>query len=123
MKKDKLEHIFELQRSYDDYIDKLRNLKRYEDLNEWMEKMVLAMYEELAEIQREIPWKWWKNQTDIDREKILEEFIDFLHFYVSSMLFLGFTADDVYKCYVKKNKINFERQTDGGAYDHRKKKT
>ena len=41
------------------------------------------------------------------------EVVDLFHFLVSLAQALGMTAEDVYDAYVKKNKVNHERQESG----------
>jgi dimeric dUTPase (all-alpha-NTP-PPase superfamily) len=39
--------------------------------------------------------------------------VDLFHFLISLAQTLGMSADDVYQAYVKKNKVNHERQDSG----------
>lgn len=106
--RDRLEHIFELQRRFDSDLASRRGLDY--DLGTWVQKEVLAMVAELAELLDEVNFKWWKNPKPIDRERVKEELIDLLHFFVSTCLKAGLSAEDVYRAYLAKNEENFRRQ-------------
>ena len=113
---DMLEHIFKEQKELNEYLDEKRDINRVND-PEWVLNYVIAMNEELAEVQRNLPWKWWKNESEIDREETLEELVDLLHFWVSAVQQLGYGADDVYNAYIDKNQENQDRQTRDGEYN------
>ncbi len=113
---DMLETIFKEQKELNEYLDEKRDINRTND-PEWVLNYVIAMNEELAEVQRNLPWKWWKNENEVDREETLEELVDLLHFWVSAVQQLGYGADDVYNAYIDKNQENQERQTRDGEYN------
>jgi len=51
---------------------------------ETLDKKILALLVEVGEFANEIkPFKYWKKDKSIDREKILEEFVDGIHFFIS----------------------------------------
>jgi len=106
---DKLEHIFKLQEEFDNALVKNRNLDNFSK-EEWIQKEVLAIISELAELLNEVNFKWWKNPKQIDEKAIREELVDILHFFVSMCLKMNMTADDLYKEYLTKNEENFKRQ-------------
>lgn len=113
---DMLETIFKEQKELNRYLDEKRDINRVND-PEWVLNYVIAMNEELAEVQRNLPWKWWKNESEVDKEETLEELVDLLHFWVSAVQQLGYGADDVYNAYIDKNQENQERQTRDGEYN------
>ncbi len=113
--KDMLKSIFEEQSKLNNYLDEKREINRDDDL-EWMINYVLAMNEELSEIQRNLPWKWWKNEEKLDRKETLEELVDLLHFWISAIQQLGYNSEDVFKAYMDKNEENQERQKRKGEY-------
>lgn len=113
---DKLEHIFELQKGFQDKIKRERHLEDI-PMTEWLQKQTLAMISELSELLEEVNFKWWKNSHELDQHNINEELSDILHFFVSMCLEAGMTADDLYQVYVGKNKENFNRQ-DGKSAKH-----
>ena len=112
---DKLEHIFELQKGFQDKLRRERNLDFTPE--EWIQKQTLAMISELAELLEEVNFKWWKNPHELNNANIREELSDILHFFISMCLEAGMTADDLYNVYVGKNKENHARQ-DGTSQKH-----
>lgn len=105
---DRLEHIFELQARFDRDLAVRRGLDF--DLSTWVQKEILAIVSELGELLDEVNFKWWKNPRPVDPDRLREEMVDILHFFVSICLKAGFTADDIYRAYLAKNEENFRRQ-------------
>lgn len=105
---DKLDHIFELQRRFDEELARRRNLDF--DVSTWVQKEVLAIISELGELLDEVNFKWWKNPKVLDREAIKEEVVDILHFFVSICLKLGITPEELHQAYMAKNEENARRQ-------------
>lgn len=110
---DKLEEIFQLQKTLNERIGvKLDNLDEAEQ-TEWLLKYVRAMQQELAELVDSVPWKWWAKYQEFDAQNAKVEIIDMFHFLISAAQVFGLSADDVYQSYLKKNKVNMERQESG----------
>lgn len=105
---DKLEAVFALQASLDGDIAARRALSYPKDV--WIQKEVLAMISELAEVLDEVNFKWWKNPRPVDDDRLKDELVDVLHFFVSMCLKSGMDADELFKRYCEKNKENFDRQ-------------
>ena len=105
---DKLEKIFEMQKLLDDDIAARRNLDFTTE--EWMQKEVLAMLNELSEVLDEVNFKWWKNKKPLDTDALRGELVDILHFFVSMCIRSGMDADELFARYIEKNKENFDRQ-------------
>ena len=105
---DKLDVIFELQKKLDTDIQTRRNLDY--SAEEWIQKDVLAMVSELAELLDEVNFKWGKNKKPIDEEALHGELVDILHFFVSMCIRSGMDADKLFEGYTAKNKENFDRQ-------------
>ncbi len=106
---DKLETIFAMQKALNDDIRARRNLTGFTD-EEWIQKQVLAMLSELAELLDEVNFKWWKNPKPVDANAVREELTDILHFFVSMCLSAGMDADDLFARYAGKNAENYRRQ-------------
>ncbi len=104
-----LETIFKMQNELDEDIKKKRGL---EDISseEWIQKKVLAMLSELAELLDEVNFKWWKNPKEVNKAYVKEELVDVLHFFVSMCLSAGMSAEELFEIYISKNKENFDRQ-------------
>jgi len=89
----------------------------------WIQKEVLAIISELSEILDEVNFKWWKDPTEISHERLKEEIVDVLHFFVSMCLKAGIGPEELYQAYVAKNQENFSRQkgeTDREGYAWKK---
>ncbi len=113
MSKDMLREIFRLQEQFDAQVVEHRNLDYSPDV--WIQKEVLAIISELSEILDEVNFKWWKDPKEINQERLTEEIVDVLHFFVSMCLKAGIGPDELYEAYISKNKENFSRQE--GATD------
>ena len=106
---DKLEVIFEYQRRFDTELAERRGLTDI-PMEQWIQKETLAMISELAELIDEVNFKWWKNPKPVDEDKVKDELVDILHFFVSMCLKTGMSAEELHQRYLDKNKENFARQ-------------
>lgn len=110
---DKLAQIFEMQEDLNSRIGvNLRDLNE-EEATKWVLNYTRAMQQELAELIDSVPWKWWAKYQDFDQQNARVEVVDLFHFLVSLAQTLGMSADDVFEAYVKKNKVNHDRQESG----------
>ena len=105
---DKLDTIFEYQGKFDRELAERRNLSY--SMEEWIQKETLAMMSELAELIDEVNFKWWKNPKEVEKDKVKEELVDILHFFVSMCIKTGMDGEELYRRYLDKNKENFDRQ-------------
>ncbi len=106
---DKLDVIFGLQKKLDTEIVETRGLDGISK-DEWVQKEVLAMLSELAELLAEVNFKWWKNPKEINYDNVKDEIVDIVHFIASTSLKVGMDADEMYERYINKNEENFKRQ-------------
>lgn len=106
---DKLDVIFEYQRRFDTELAEKRGLTDI-SMEQWIQRETLAMLSELAELIDEVNFKWWKNPKPIDEDKVKDELVDILHFFVSMCLKTGMSAGELHQRYLDKNKENFARQ-------------
>lgn len=106
---DKLDTIFALQAELDSDIREKHGLDGYTQ-DEWVQKKMLALIAELAEVLDEINYKWWKKPKPVDKAALFEELADVLHFYVGMCIDAGMTADELFDIYTKKNRENHLRQ-------------
>ena len=109
-KPDRLEAIFEMQRSF---AESVRSGKYPGDTEARISVLCTAIIQEAVELQRTTNWKWWKKPTTFDEGHAREELVDILHFVIQVALELGLTPDDILAEYRRKNKINRERQRTG----------
>ena len=110
---DKLENIFELQEVLNRRIGVNMDELNDEDRTKWILNYVRAMQQELAELTDSVPWKWWAKYQEFDKQNARVEVVDLFHFLISLAQVLGMSADDVYDAYLKKNKVNHQRQDSG----------
>ena len=169
--KEKLLEMLKMQHEYNQLVFKEHGSDKYT-----FENLEHALFDELGELNHELKatWCWWKHtQKPVDREKLLEEYVDCIHFGLCLLLKkytnekklrhavnqiaklntirdelidlmnlplifyyndvaspidkpyirfhyllclghkLGFTFDEIYEAYVKKNNINRERLKKG----------
>lgn len=106
---DRLDKIFEMQKSLNDEIVETRGLSKG-PTDEWIQRQILAMISELAEVMDEVNFKWWKNKKPINSDNLKEEIVDVFHFFVSMCLTAGMDAEELYQRYLAKNAENFNRQ-------------
>ena len=106
---DKLDQIFERQSAFDEELKRLRKLDGIE-MERWIQMETLAMLSELSELIDEVNFKWWKAKKPVDPNRVKEELVDILHFFVSMCLKSGMDADELCERYLRKNQENFDRQ-------------
>ena len=106
---DKLENIFKYQNMFDTELLQRRELQDI-PMEWWIQKETLAILSELAELIDEVNFKWWKNEKPVDKDKVKDELVDILHFFVSMCLKTGMDAGELHKRYLNKNSENFARQ-------------
>ena len=110
---DKLDKIFGLQEQLNKKIGVEMGGMSDEQKTEWILNYIRAMQQELAELTDSVPWKWWAKYQEFDKQNAKVEIIDLFHFLISMAQVMGMTADDVHEAYLKKNKVNHDRQKSG----------
>ena len=113
--KDMLTHLFEMQTQLNRRIGVECENMSEEDQQKWLLNYCRAMSQEIAELTDSVPWKWWAKYQKFDRQNARVEVVDLLHFLISLAQVLGMSAEDIYKMYLAKNKVNFQRQESGYA--------
>ena len=111
--KDMLTHIFEMQAQLNLRIGVNCANMSEEDQQKWLLNYCRAMSQEIAELTDSVPWKWWAKYQTFDKQNARIEVVDLFHFLISLAQVLGMSAEDVYKMYLAKNKVNFQRQDSG----------
>ena len=112
---DKLEMMWAMQQELNRRIGQDTDAMSDEQRVEWVLNYARALGQELAELVDSVPWKWWAKYQRFDRQNVKVEIVDIFHFLISLAQTAGLTADDVFEAYMKKNKVNFERQDAGYA--------
>ena len=110
---DKMDEIFDLQEKLNSRIGVNMNELNDDDRVKWILNYIRAMQQELAELTDSVPWKWWAKYQEFDQQNARVEIVDLFHFLISLAQVMGMTADDVYDAYLKKNKVNHNRQDSG----------
>lgn len=109
----KLEELFRMQTSLNDRIGaKLENLGE-EQAKYWVLNFSRAMQHELTELEDCYPWKWWANYQKTDIQNARVEVVDLWHFLICLTIAVGMSPEDLFQAYIKKNKVNLDRQNSG----------
>lgn len=77
---------------------------------------VLKGVEEIFECLTHLKgWKSHRLNPDMsfDREAFLEEFVDALNYFMSALIMMGVTPDELFDAFVKKDKIIHDRISNG----------
>jgi len=111
---DKLEEIYELQKSFTERFFKEKQNLTLEDVRndksrlvKWNKEYILALIAEATEVLNEVDWKMHKHMdlpTDA-RERLLEESIDVMKFLLGLMIVNGFSLDDIYNMFKSKSQV------------------
>lgn len=114
---DMLSQIVEKQIKFQEFLEvKLpvltRDIRSKENFNNLMYQL-LAMFDEVAEALRCIPWKPWKKKQMFHIGSFKEELMDIFHFLINCCIYVGMSSEDIFDEFMRKNKINWERQQSG----------
>lgn len=107
---DKLDDLFVkqrmLQEKFENDLDGMSNSVR----QQYTKDNVLGLLDETHEILREVNWKnWKKTKKDVDVDRLKEELADAFHFFINLCLAWGFSAEEIYEAYLKKNDVIVQR--------------
>lgn len=73
-----------------------------------------AAVQELAELREEFSWKpWAMDRPFYDRDRILAEAVDCLHFIGNILSGIGVTDEELWEAYRRKQQINRDRVASG----------
>ena len=122
--RDKLEAIVDLQRVIAERFHRLDTMT-VEEKEKATAEYLTAIIAEVGEIlngddingvkgQGAIRWKSWKKTVQpADPNYVKTELIDILHFTLEMLLIWGCDAEEIYRRYVGKNRVNLARYRDG----------
>lgn len=110
---DALEEMFRLQAELNRRIGVDTEHMPEEKQPEWILNYCRAMSQETAELIDSVPWKWWAKYQTYDKQNARIEVIDLFHFLISLAQVVGLNASDVRDLYVKKHRLNQQRQDSG----------
>jgi len=108
--KDKLQILLEKQSQLINFISNRKEWYKRATKEEFLFVMTYALIDEAVEFIHELNWKPWKGKHLINYEKLKEELIDILHFWLTLAVELNLTAEDIVEIYTAKNKVNVNRQ-------------
>ena len=110
---DKFDEIFSMQDTLNKRIGVNTDGMSDEDKAKWVLNYTRAMQQDISELIDSVPWKWWAKYQEFDEQNAKVEVVDLFHFLISLAQVLGMTPEDVHEAYLKKNKVNHERQDSG----------
>ena len=110
---DKLDQIFSMQEKLNERIGVITKGMDEQKKTEWVLNYSRAMQQELSELIDSVPWKWWAKYQKFDQQNACVEVVDLFHFLISLAQVLGMSAEDIHTAYLKKNKVNHDRQDTG----------
>ena len=109
------------QMEYDDLCDHSKQSPELEKQRvDWLLNYNRAQIHESIELEDSLPWKWWKDGSEIDWQNIGIELIDELHFWVSKCQIAGLDVEKLQDLYIQKNKLNQLRQDKGYGSKYQK---
>lgn len=81
---------------------------------------VFAAQQELAELSVEFSWKPWAvDKPFVNRQRIMDEAVDVLHFMGNMLTAIGVTDDELNEAYRRKVQLNIQRKQ-SGSYSAKK---
>lgn len=112
----KLEELFEMQNDLDKYIvqKSIGNVDHNDII--FLKDRVTAIFTEVAEFANATRcFKYWSKKPAESKERLIDEYVDIFHFWLSIGNTMKFTVKEVEAAYHKKYAENIDRQ-DRGDY-------
>ncbi|NEZ80370.1 hypothetical protein EXM60_14580 [Clostridium botulinum] len=107
-----LKELLEKQKKLDKFIT-----KRYDPSMQQKDFLVyrlLALHVEVSELANATrSFKYWSEKEPEAKKRILSEYADVLHFFLSVGHALNFTAEEIEEAYLEKHEENYKRQLEG----------
>ena len=116
-----LKELYKMQNDLDKFIvDATYNsigdemiIVNHNDIN-FLNERLLALFAEVGEFANATRcFKYWSHKPSESKERLLDEYVDILHFYLSVGNTMKFNVDEVEAAYLKKYAENIERQERG----------
>lgn len=102
-----LECLFSMQREL------VKKVGSDNTTQEYINQMALALCAEVFEAIGETPWKPWKKQQTMNREKFKRELIDCWAFLINLTIASGMSEKNLMQLFKEKFEINMRRQDEG----------
>lgn len=112
---DRFAELFRLQKQLNQRIGVDTEQMSDAERQQWLLHYCRAMSQEVAELTDCVPWKWWAKYQTFDRQNARVEIVDLFHFLISAAQVLELSAEDIFKAYTKKHRVNLNRQESGYA--------
>ncbi|EGO86230.1 hypothetical protein G8S49_11255 [Clostridium botulinum C] len=81
---------------------------------EFLNERLLGLHVEVSELANATRcFKYWSTKEPESKERILDEYADVMHLWLSVGQTLGFNAKEIEEAYLKKHKENYRRQEQG----------
>ena len=81
---------------------------------DFLNERILALFVEVGEFANATrSFKYWSKKPPESKERLLDEYVDMLHFYLSIGNTMEFSHDEVEAAYLKKYAENIDRQERG----------
>lgn len=81
---------------------------------DYVHAMITGLFAEVGELAGEIDWKYWsKGRGNYDRQRVIDEAVDVLHFLGNILLWAGVDGQELTRAYIAKLKENERRQVEG----------
>ena len=122
MKNDKLEIMMEMQKKFQEKVGFNFDEMNEKEISAYIKEMMLWTNDEMSEALHELKYakgwskkynSWSDEETHQKNENFKDEIVDAFHFFMNIMIPAGMNADELFDRYLKKNKINIERQETG----------
>lgn len=108
----RLSELLELQKELDDFIIEQKDLKI--PTKEMLTDTLLALQVEVSELANATRcFKHWSNKGPDDKNIMLEEYVDVIHFVLSIGNQLNFKPKEIEDAFFKKRQININRVKEG----------
>lgn len=119
MSSEKLTEILDTENSLESIFEKNQktpNTTSPAHLNDVMDKFkdsALLVQFKLSEINDLVPWKWWAKYQKINIPELHTEIAEIFMYTVGLAHLFEMNGTDIYEGYLKKNKVNHNRQNSG----------
>jgi hypothetical protein len=108
---DMFDFVFELQNGFQQkYKERFKFTKFLSSIALLVESFELMLK---TPFKGDKSYKWWSKKPVPTREQRVEELVDVLHFFMLYMIKEKITPEELFKVYLAKLKVNYERQESG----------
>ena len=116
MSSKQLTTILESEHNFNSIFEKVNKSRPPLCINDLIDKFKdssLLIHFKISEINDLVPWKWWAKYQKIDISKLHKEISEIFLYTVQLAHLFEMDAEEIYIGYLKKNKVNHNRQNSG----------